>query len=177
MWNQYSRYAQDRPLQGWLIMAVALLVFDLAVFAVAVSVGALTTSRPAPFMALVFSSLWTPTFMLMWRFSEEGRRERPIRPEQERGAGLASLGLLMQSVLAVGVGAAGLWLSWPRPVVAWAGVIAIIAVVLSGALGSAVRNTAAGRWGMQLACAWFALLFVTMFVVALVGRHALTGHA
>ena len=170
MLKHYREYVQTNPLQGWAIQIAVLLTLAGVLAWVRPNSA---RSEPSWFLVLICMAFVQPTFSLMMRLSEEGRRERPLPPSQERAIGLISLVASVCGIGSVAVGIFGRWAGWPLDTrVAWL-MVSFIAAVVAAMLGYGVRQTRAGRWGGRLSVAWGLLLVVYVVVMLL---HA-AGHA
>ena len=171
MMEQYRAYVQTHPLQGWLIaVSVGLALCRVLTWAM----PDLGKHGPPFFLILACVAVSSPTVHLMMRLSEEGRREGPIPPEQERGIAALSLAAGVCALGALAVGAAGRWAGWPLDTRVDLLSASFLAAAVAAALGYGVRQTRAGRWGVGLSVAWGPLL-VVYIVVRLLWRTA--GHA
>ena len=171
MMERYRTYILARPLQGW-FLAVAVC---LAVSRVLTWIMPDKGSHGLPsFYVLACVAFASPTVNLMMRLSEQGRRERPIAPEQERGIAALSLICGVCALGALAVGAAGRWMGWPLDMRLGCLTASMLAAAMAAALGYGVRRTRAGRWAVGLSAAWGPLLVVYV-VVRLLWRAR--GHA
>ena len=162
MLERYRRYIQSHLLEGWAIQVAVVLAFTRVLTWVWPD-----KSDPSWFLVLICMAFVQPTFSLMMRLSEEGRRERPLPPSQERAIGVLSLVASVCAIGALSVGTFGRWAGWPLDTrVAWL-IASFIAAVVAAMLGYGMRQTRAGRWGVGLSVAWGLLLVVYVLVMLL----------
>lgn len=158
MLQRYREYLRDTPVQAWLTNVSCL-------FSVFAALNVAFPSRNNFGMAnLNFGDIlgW-PTFLLLYRFSDQQQQKNPISAFQQKAVGILSLLALGSSVAAKRAPTLYTYLGLTIPpsvemtMLVWFSVSALLAV----ALGYAARRSKVGRMGLVLSAAWLVVILLT----------------
>ena len=171
--TRYRHYIQANPLQGWALQVVILLVFS-RILTWLLPDSDKSGFHSSSFFICAFIAVTQPTIFLWKRLSEEGRRDNPLSPIQERNIGRLSLAAALCGLGALAAGLLSRWAGWPYSIrVDWL-LASFFAVLIAASLGFGVRRTRMGWWGVRLSSSWAVLLVI--YVLAMLLWRA-SGHS